>query len=151
MDGQISPESLAERVEFGGELRGYHDPESETREYWEGAKRNELLIKKCHDCGRVLHPRRQVCSDCLSLNLQWTKASGKGKVYSYSVVYRPPAPQWLDKVPYIVGIVELEEGAYLFSNVLCDPERIRVGLPVEVVFQKEGEGERVYPRFKPQD
>ncbi len=150
MAGKLSPEDLAEKVEFGGELRGYHDPESETREYWEGTKRDELLIKKCQDCGKVLHPRRQVCGDCRSFNLQWTKASGQGKVYSFSVVYRPPTPQWLDKIPYIVGIIELEEGVYLFSNILCDPGTIRTDLPVTVVFQKDEGGKRVLPKFKPQ-
>lgn len=149
MEGKLSPINIAERVDFGGKFRGFHDPESETMEYWKGTERNELLIKKCQDCGKTLHPRRLVCSECLSLNLQWTKSSGKGKVYSFSIVYRPPAPKWQDKIPYIVGIIELEEGVYIFSNILCDTEKIRVNLPVEVIFEKEEE--RVLPKFKPRE
>ena len=86
--------------------------------HWEGLKRKEFLIQECRDCGVLQHPPRPMCSGCRSLNRGWRKASGKGTVYSYSIIHQAAHPAWREKVPYNVVLVELEEDVRLVSNVV---------------------------------
>jgi uncharacterized OB-fold protein len=131
-----------------GELRiPLPRPTPVSRPFWEGARRGELLVQKCQDCGNLVHIPHVACTRCLSPNLEWVQSSGKGTVYSYTIVWRPQMPAF--KVPYAVGIIELEEGWHMLSNIIdCPVEDVKVGMPVEVVFQKESE-EITLPRFRP--
>jgi hypothetical protein len=71
----------------------------------------------------------------MSLNLEWIKASGKGKVFSYTVIRVPPHPGFSADIPYIVAIIELDEGPHLMSNLIgCKIEDVRVNMPVNTVF-----------------
>ncbi|MDP2952069.1 MAG: zinc ribbon domain-containing protein, partial [Chloroflexota bacterium] len=74
-------------------------PDPETRPFWEGAKRHELLIQQCVDCGAYRFYPRSLCPKCTSDHTRWVKASGKGKIYSFSIVYRPPAPAFQNDTP----------------------------------------------------
>jgi len=121
----------------------------ETRPFWEACKRHELLVQRCNDCGKFQYYPRAVCCHCLSTNLEYRKASGKGKVYTYSVVYINRAPGWDDKTPYVVAYVELEEGVRMMTNIVgCDPETVKIDMPVEVTFEDLSE-EVALPVFKP--
>lgn len=118
-----------------------------SRPFWDGAKRGALMVQKCRDCGHLVHIPHVACTRCLSENLDWIQSSGRGTVYSYSVVWRPQTPAF--KPPYVVAIIELEEGWHMLSNVIdCAVEDVHVNLPVEVVFQKESD-EITLPRFRP--
>ncbi len=120
----------------------------ETREFWQGCKRHELLIQRCKDCRTYRHYPRILCPNCGSWNVEWAKVSGKGKVYSYIVAHRPFHPAFADDVPYAAVIVELEEGVRMVSNVVdCRPEDIYIGMPVEVVFDDVTK-EVTLPRFR---
>jgi acetyl esterase len=88
-----------------------------------------------------------VCTGCLGTGLEWVKSSGRGTIYSYSVVHRPQRSEF--EAPYVVAIIELEEGWHMLSNIVgCDVDGVRIGMPVEVVFQKMSE-EITLPYFKP--
>src|SRR5947209_1621203 len=87
-------------------------------EFWEGARRHELLIRRCMRCGARLHPRRVVCPSCGAEELAWTAASGRGSVYSVSTVHRAPLPEMQSALPYHIGIVRLEEDVFLFTRFL---------------------------------
>ena len=119
--------------------------------FWEGTKKGELLIQQCNDCGEKMFPPRLYCTSCFSQNLEWIKASGKGKVYTYSVAYEYPPPRvgkYLH-TPYIIGLVDLEEGVRMITTIVeCKPEEVRCDMDVEVVFYDIGEG-IILPRFKP--
>jgi len=120
----------------------------ETREFWEGCKRHELLIQRCKDCGTYRHYPRPICPNCSSWNVEWAKISGKGKVYTYIVAHRPFHPGFVDDAPYAVVVVELEDGVRLVSNIIDrKPEDIYIGMPVEVVFDDVTEGITL-PRFR---
>ena len=124
-------------------------PTAESQEYWAGCKRHELLIQRCRSCGRFQFYPRAVCTGCLSQDLEWAKASGRGTVYSYSVVYRAPSKAFAADAPYATAIVELEEGVRMMSNVVgCPPEEVRIGMPVEVVFEDVSD-EIALPKFRP--
>ena len=119
-------------------------------EFWKGCKREVLLIQKCRDCGKYRHEPRIACPYCLSFNFDWTEVSGKGEVYSYVIYRRPPFPNWSDAIPYVVAIIELEDcSVRMVSNIVeCKPEEVKIGMKVEVVFEKATE-EITLPKFRP--
>lgn len=123
------------------------DPD--TRPFWEGCKRHELLLQRCDDCGAFRYPPRQFCGRCFSDNTQWVRASGRGTVYSYTVIRQIGHPAFRDQVPYVVAYVDLEEGVRMMSNIVqCPPERVHIGMPVEVVFE-EVTDLITLPKFRP--
>ena len=117
--------------------------------FWEGCRQGELRVQRCRSCGRLVFIPQPACTGCLSRDLEWIPSSGRGVVYSYTVVHRPPNPAF--EVPYVVAIVELEEGFHMLSNLVgCDPAAVRVGMPVEVLFEPRGP-EVTLPLFRPRD
>ncbi len=121
----------------------------ETRPFWEGTKRHELLIQRCNDCGQFRFYPRTSCIFCLSDNTEWVKVSGKGRVYSFTIAERPARPAFADDVPYNVAIVELEEGVRMTTNIIdCENGDIKVDMPVEVVFD-DVTPEITLPKFRP--
>jgi len=124
-------------------------PTAVSKKFWEAAKKQELLVQKCKDCGRLIYYPRMFCTECLSSKLDWQKVSGKGKVYTYSIVYRPPLKAYEPDVPYVLAVIELEEGPHMLSNVIgCKPEEVKIGMDVEVVFE-EVTPDITLPKFKP--
>lgn len=121
----------------------------EAKEYWEGCKKHKLLIQKCKDCGTFRHYPRVLCPKCISWNYDWTKVSGKGKIYTWTVAVQPFHPAFVDEAPYAVIIVELDEGIRIVSNLKeAKPEDIYIGMPVEVIFESITE-DVTLPQFKP--
>ena len=107
-----------------------------TKVFWDACKRHELLIQKCRDCGTYRYPPREACNKCLSLNTDWVKVSGRGTVYSYCVPVEPSHPDLVGKPPYSIALVDLEEGPRMITNIVeCDPYQVKIGMPVEVVFE----------------
>lgn len=103
--------------------------------YWEAAKKHILVIQRCRDCKRLRHPPGPMCSVCQSMKYEWVRVSGRGKIYSYTICYSTVHPALREKVPYGVVLVELEEGVRVVSNVVdSNPEALKIGLSVEVVF-----------------
>ena len=115
--------------------------------FWEGVERGELLIQRCSSCGRLRHPPRPMCPHCQSLEWDTVAASGRGTVYSFVVPHHPQVPAF--EYPYVVALVELEEGTRLVSNVIdVDPAEVSVGMPVEVSFVAVDD-ELTLPLFRP--
>ncbi len=123
-------------------------PSHDDAPHWEGLRRHEFLIQKCNACGVLQHPPRPMCAACLSLDRGWQKASGRGTVYSYTIIPQATHPAWRDQVPYNVVIVELEEDIRVVSNLVeIANEEIAVGLPVEIVYDDVAE-DVTLPRFR---
>jgi len=124
-------------------------PYQDTEAYWSAAKEHRFVIQKCRDCGEHQFYPRGVCSHCLSSALDWVEASGSGTVYSFSVNYRAPHPGFAGKTPFVLAIVELAEGPRMMTNIVdCDPESVRIGMPVVVTFDDVTE-EITLPKFRP--
>lgn len=124
----------------GDKSLGLFQPSPETAGYWQGVERRELLLRECLDCGTLHHPRRIVCSACASAKLSWKRASGEGTVYTYSEIHRTTGV-FGASVPYVVGIVKLAEGVYLFSRIVAAAERkVEIDAPVRVDFRVLEEG-----------
>lgn len=109
----------------------------ETEAYWEAAADGRLLLGDCADCGLVYHYPRRTCPECLSADVDWREAEGRGEVYSYSIVRTISEDDWpQDDVPFVVAYVELEEGPRVMTNVeTADPESVAIGDRVEVRFR----------------
>jgi len=115
--------------------------------FWDGVKDHTLLIQRCTGCQALRHPPRPMCPRCNSVGWDTIEASGRGEVYSFVMPHHPPFP-WFE-YPYIVVLVELEEGVRLVSN-LCGiaPEEVTIGQPVEVFYEHFDDG-LVLPQFRP--
>jgi uncharacterized OB-fold protein len=121
----------------------------ETRAYWEGAGRGELVLQRCRDCGVVQHRPRGLCVTCLSDGIEHFVASGRGEVYTFSIVRQNQMPGFRDHLPYVVAYVALEEGPQILTHIVgCDPESVEIGMAVQVEFVSTGE-DRGVPRFVP--
>jgi len=120
-----------------------------NRPYWEAAKRHELVMQKCRQCGQYRYPPGTTCPRCLADDLEWVKVSGRGTVFTWTVFHKVYHPGFAGEVPYAVVAVELEEGPRVTSNLVdCPLEGIRIGMPVEVVFDDVTE-EMTLPKFRP--
>src|SRR5262249_14114262 len=114
----------------------------ETEAYWDAAAKGKLLVKKCTACGQFHHYPRALCPFCFSDKTEWVEASGKGTIYSYSVMRRAP-------VPYAMAYVTLAEGPRMVTKMVvgvCD--RLRVAGGVRVVYRPP-EGGPPLPMFTP--
>ncbi|MFH2038963.1 MAG: Zn-ribbon domain-containing OB-fold protein [Chloroflexota bacterium] len=118
----------------------------------------KLMSSSCSDCGSLSLPPRAICSNCHSLDLEWTESSGKGKLVGFTVVYIAPTfmieQGYGREKPYVSGIVELEEGVKISARILgvdaTNPESIRIGTSLEVEFIEAGEDnkKKSYLAFK---
>ena len=120
-----------------------------AKPFWEAARENKLIIQQCKDCGTYIFYPRIACTNCFSDNLTWVPASGRGKVYTYTVVESYPPSAFIPDLPFVVAVVRLEEGVQMLSNIVgCDPHTVYCEMPVAVVFEKLNE-EFTLPKFKP--
>jgi uncharacterized OB-fold protein len=123
-------------------------PTPETQHFWDGAQVGELRLQKCDDCSQVYFPPRPFCPTCTSKKISIFAASGKATLYSYIINERPhPAFDG----PYSIGVVELEEGPRMMSNIINvpqTPEALILDMPLEVIFEDLGENIAL-PYFQP--
>jgi len=122
-------------------------PTPETLHYWEGTARGELRLQRCRGCHSTYFPPQPFCPACGDDDIEIVRASGRGFLSSYVITERA-APGFT--APYVIAVVELEEGPRLLTNIVgieADPEMLPLDLPVEVVF--EAVGEIALPMFRP--
>jgi len=114
--------------------------------FWEAADRHVLSAPWCDRCQQpVLYPR-ELCNRCQQPVAGWRDLSGRGTVYAFGVEHRAWTQAPGLEPPYVVALVELDEGGRLLTNIVGDPGAVRVGAPVEVRWEP-GPGERTVPRF----
>jgi len=114
----------------------------ETKPFWDGAAAGQLMLKRCRACGQPHHCPREMCPFCFSDQTEWSQASGRGTVYTFSVMRRVPTP-------FAIAYVTLEEGVTMMTNIVdCDLDSIRIGQRVQVVFKPTDGGPPV-PTFTP--
>jgi uncharacterized OB-fold protein len=109
-----------------------------TREFWAAAARGELAVPRCDACGRYVWYPDGTCRFCGAQTCTWTTVSGRGRLYSWSVVRRAFIPQFAAEVPYVTALVAIDEDPavrIVTRLVDCDPARLQVNMPVRVVFR----------------
>jgi hypothetical protein len=121
-----------------------------NQRYWAGAREQRLVLQRCPECRTWVHPPRPMCPKCQSEKVDYEQASGKGKIYTWSVMHNQGNPGFEDKVPFACVVVELDEQPHLFTvgNIDCPLGAIEIGLPVEVTYEKVTD-EITLPQWRP--
>ena len=115
-----------------------HSPE--TKEFWTSLTANKFVVRRCNACGESHWYPRAICPFCHSDDTEWREASGRGVIYTYSVMRRA-------KTPYAIAFVTLEEGPTMMTNLVdCDLDAIRIGQPVEVTIRPNADGVPLPPK-----
>jgi len=121
----------------------------ELAPFFAAARRRQLVVQRCDDCGTLRFPARELCAGCLSRRASWVPVSGRGRVLSFYVMHQVYHPAFAAEVPYAVVVVELDEGPRLTTSlVACGPAEIRIDMPVEVTFEDRSDQVSL-PVFRP--
>ena len=122
---------------------------AESLPWWRAAAEHELVVQRCTACEHTRHPPAPVCPACRSADADWRELSGRGEVYTYTIVHRPIAAG--QELPYVIAVIALEGagGVRMISNVVdVDPDALEIGLRVELVWEDMGP-DLAIPRFRP--
>lgn len=122
------------------------EPSELTADFWKAAAEHRLVIPRCSRTGRCFFPPERCVPGTDSTDWSYAECSGRGTVYTFSVVHRPVSPDF--EAPYVLAVVDLDEGAAMLTNIVdCPPDAVRVGMPVEVTFIDVDGG--ALPVFRP--
>jgi uncharacterized OB-fold protein len=133
-----------------GDLEGRPLPDTDnvSAPYWAAAAEGRLLFQECTACANRQFYPRAMCTAC-GAEPQWAEASGRGTVHTYTVIRQNWSKPFRDELPYVVAMVELDEGVRMMANVTdCDPEQVHIGMAVEAYTVKVEEGLGI-PFFRP--
>jgi uncharacterized OB-fold protein len=123
----------------------------EARPYWEGLRRRRLMLPRCGDCAHTFFYPRAVCPRCASRTITWIEATGRGRLHAFGIAHQSFNRAFKVRPPYVLAMVELEEGPRMLSNLVnvrADPTVVRCDMPVEVVFEAVSD-EVTLPLFQP--
>lgn len=124
-------------------------PDAATAPYWSAAQDHRLALPRCLDCNCHHFYPRTLCPHCGSARLEWADCSGRGEVYSFTVVHRAPSPAFAADVPYVVAVVKLDEGPHLMTNIVgCAPADVRIGAKVRAAYRQVSDAVTL-PVFEP--
>ena len=131
----------------GDALLPLPQPSIETEPFWAGVQERKLLMPRCDACGTVAFPPTVACMKCSGTAFTWTAMSGNGTVYSFVVYHRVYHPAYADKVPYVVAVIDLDEGPRIISNITEVPiPEVACDMPVRVVYAEQRDGYLI-PKF----
>jgi hypothetical protein len=125
----------------------------EAKPFWDAAAHHKLVMQRCLDCGAFIWTPRPACYECGSEQLEWTELSGKGRVYSFTVIRqvvgRAASKAFEKDIPYVIAWVDLDEGPRMISNIIgCPVEDVKLDMTVAVVFEQQWP-EIWLPKFQP--
>ena len=119
-----------------------------AKEFYGWCKQNELRFQRCTACGTWRHVPREMCAACGSWQWEWARSSGRGTVFTWTVIARALHPAFQNDTPYAPVVIEMDEGVRLLSQVVdCAPDQLRIGMRVEVVFDAVTP-ESTLPKFR---
>ena len=120
---------------------------ADSTPYWQAAREGKLVLQQCKACRLKRFFPRHLCPACWSDETEWVEASGRGTVHAVTIVRRAPSPAFRDKVPYVVALVDLEEGPRMLTNIVgLNAERAHIGQPVQITFEVRENG--AVPQFR---
>lgn len=130
-------------------LKPQPQPNAVTQRFWSSCADGRFEFQHCRNCDHRQFPPRLACTACHGADLDWRQASGGGTIYSFTVVHRAPLEAFKADVPYVIAIVELEEGVRAMMNLLgTDPATVGIGMPVEISFEATAEGQPPLPQAR---
>ncbi len=125
-------------------------PTPDTKPYWDALREHELQIQRCGDCNEAYFYPRSLCPSCLSGNVEWFRASGRGRLHTFTIVHAA-GPKPVLPVPYVIAMIELDEGPRLMSNLVGvepDSDQIACDMQVEIEYADVTDS-CTLPRFRP--
>jgi hypothetical protein len=127
-------------------------PEEVDQGFWDACNEERLVIQNCTACNRLQQPPEAACYQCGSKDhLEWKEMSGRGRIYTYAVMYDTPVPLLYDDQPFNVAVIELEDDPVikLLSHLPGTPlDEVPIGATVQVEFETtQGTGQKV-PEFR---
>ena len=130
-------------------------PDEESRPFFDGARRGRAAaaalsrLRHVHVADRRdRHAAAAALRECFSADLEWAPATGRGTLYSFALMHQVYDPAFADEVPYNIAVVELDEGVRMTTNVVgCANEELRIGMPLEVTFERVSEDVAI-PKFR---
>jgi len=121
---------------------------AEAKHFFAAAAEGRLLLQRCSACSTVWFYARPACVACGATEYAWVEAVGRASVHSFSIVRRAPSPEFRERVPYVVALVDLAEGPRMMANVVGEGAlEVAIGEALELVFEDRGEGRRL-PQFR---
>ncbi len=118
--------------------------------FWEATRDRRLLAQRCATCRQYVWYPRERCPGCLGDDLVWTELSGQGTIYTFNVMRKPGNPMMADLAPYVIALVDLDEGPRMTTNIVSvEPEQLECGLRVTVDWSVELADGRYLPVFVP--
>ena len=129
-------------------LKPVSEPDALTEPFFAAGAEGRLLLATCDGCGEMRLPTSPACPSCLGEGYEWNEVSGRGTVYTFAIMHQRYHAAWEPDLPYNIALVELDEGPRMPANIIgIENDEIAVGMPVEVVWEREGEAP--VPRFRP--
>jgi uncharacterized OB-fold protein len=117
-----------------------------SERYWSAARDGTLLIQRCRSCGRYQFYPRAHCAHCFAPDPEWTQASGRGRLHTYAIIHRTPNAEFAADCPYVLAIIELDEGPRITARIVGETGDLACDQPVRAVFTPAGEA-GVLPNF----
>jgi uncharacterized protein len=116
--------------------------------FWQAARQGKLMVYKCLNCGKIYFPAIH-CPACDDPDMEWVEATGKGEIYTFTIMHQVYHPGWEGDVPYNISWIKLDEGPILISNIIgCKKEDLFIGMRVQAAFE-EVTPDITLPKFKP--
>ena len=129
-------------------LKPVSEPDDLTEPFFTAGAEGRLLLATCDVCSEMRLPTAPSCPTCLGEGYTWNEVSGRGTVYTFAIMHQRYHPAWEPDLPYNIALVELDEGPRMPANIIgVENDKIAVGMPVEVVWEREGDAP--VPRFRP--
>ncbi|NKB59061.1 MAG: hypothetical protein GKS00_22260 [Alphaproteobacteria bacterium] len=123
-------------------------PNADTQPFWDACNEERLIVQTCKACGHVQFYPRALCVKCDGRDLDWRDAKPSGKVHTFSIVHRAPTPAFRADSPYVLALIDLDDGFRMMMNVVnCPPENVSIDMAVRIVFE-ERNGQRL-PQAEP--
>lgn len=122
-----------------------------TAPFWDSLQKEKIEVQRCDDCESFVFYPRALCPHCSSRWLKWTPVSGRGRIYTLTIVHKAPGPTFQSDAPYVVALVELDEGCRMMTNIIevaADPNGVKIGMPVEIVYDHVTQAVTL-PKFRP--
>jgi len=121
-------------------------PTALSQPFWDGTRQRELRLQRCTACATYRFPPLVLCRNCLSEDHEWVPTTGIGTLYSYVIQHRPATPAFIEDLPYVVAIVELDEGPLMLTNIVdCPFDDLNVGMRVAVTYVDASSDITLYP------
>jgi len=120
----------------GAKPRPAPTPDAESAQFWMGTLDRKLLVQECSTCGHHQLYGRSLCTSCHAATLRWIEASGRGTIYSRTIIRQNPTRPFKHLIPFVVALIDLDEGPRVMSNVVGTPaDEVQIGDRVRVTFQ----------------